>query len=87
MTFFVYIIYSKAHDRFYIGQTDDFSNRLYRHNNGYESATKPYRPWELKCVIEKATRSEAMILERKIKNLNRIKLLEFISKYGSEKVE
>jgi len=84
MPFFVYIIYSKSHDKFYVGQTDDFPNRLYRHNNGYESATKPYVPWELTCLIEKTTRSEAIILERKIKNLNRVKLLEFISKYGSE---
>jgi putative endonuclease len=75
MSFFVYIIYSEKFDKFYIGQTEDITDRLIRHNNGYEQATRPYKPWILKCIIEKSTRSEAMILERKLKNLNRQKLL------------
>ena len=37
-----------------------------------------------KCLIEKPPRSEAMIPERKLKNLNRIKLVQFIEKYGIE---
>ncbi len=82
MTFSVYILYAETHDRFYIGQTDNISLRLQRHNNGYEKATKPYAPWGIKCIVEKATRSEAMVLEKKLKNLNREKLLLFISKYG-----
>jgi hypothetical protein len=34
--FFVYGLYSEAHDRLYIGQTNDLVNRLRRHNSGYE---------------------------------------------------
>jgi putative endonuclease len=82
MVFFVYIIYSEAHDKFYIGQTNDIEDRIRRHNNGSEKFTSPYLPWLLKCVIEKSTRGDAMILESKLKNLNRQKLLKFISKYG-----
>jgi len=77
----VYIIYSPSFDRFYIGQTQDFNNRLERHNAGSETATKPYRPWEVVLTIQKDTRSEAVILERKLKNLNRERLLLFIQKY------
>jgi hypothetical protein len=40
--------------------------------------TAPHVPW----VIQKATRGEAMILEKKIKNMNREKLSAFIAKYG-----
>ncbi|MFW2478369.1 MAG: GIY-YIG nuclease family protein, partial [Sediminibacterium sp.] len=53
-----------------------------RHNSGYESATSPYIPWVLVCLIEKPTRSEAMLLEKKLKNLNRQRLLAFIEKYS-----
>ncbi len=81
MAYIVYILYSPAHDRFYTGQTDDTAGRLLRHNNGYEKATAPYVPWVMKCFIQKATRGEAMVLEKKIKNLNREKLLAFIAKY------
>ncbi|TAM97456.1 MAG: GIY-YIG nuclease family protein [Chitinophagaceae bacterium] len=68
--FFVYILYSPAHHWFYIGQTNDMEDRLHRHNSGYEKATSPYLPWEMKCVIRKNTRGEALILEKKLKNLS-----------------
>jgi len=82
MPYYVYILYSEIHDRFYIGQTDDVEQRVVRHNRGYEKATSAYVPWIVKCVIEKSSRSEAVLLERKLKNLNRQKLSLFIAKYG-----
>jgi putative endonuclease len=82
MPFYIYILYSQSHDRYYIGQTNDVTDRLRRHNNGFEKFTAPYGPWVLNCVIEKATRSEAIILEKKLKNLNKEKLKRFIVKYS-----
>ena len=82
MAFFVYIIYNQPNDIYYIGQTANFKNRLARHNNGMSPYTSRYHPWTAKCIITKETRGEAMILERKLKNLNRQKLLKFIKKYG-----
>ena len=79
--FYVYIIYSLDFDKFYIGQTQNFQERILRHNSGYEKATSPYVPWVKKCVLEKYSRSEAMVLEKKLKNLNRERLLMFIEKY------
>lgn len=80
--FFVYILYSEKGNRYYIGQTSDVEARLHRHNSGYEKSTLPYMPWKLLCKIEKPNRSEAMILERKLKNLNTEDLRKFILKYG-----
>jgi putative endonuclease len=82
MTYFVYIIYSENFDKFYIGQTNDFNQRIIRHNAGYENATKPYLPWKMVCLIEKPSRSESIILEKKLKNLNRERLIIFIQKFG-----
>ncbi|MES2617456.1 MAG: GIY-YIG nuclease family protein [Bacteroidota bacterium] len=81
--FTVYILFSPGHGRYYIGQTSDINARLIRHNSGYEHATKPYKPWEIKITITKDTRSEAMILEKKLKNLSRERIQLFILKYGS----
>jgi len=80
--YFVYVLYSESGSRHYIGQTNDISTRLHRHNSGYEKSTSPYVPWKLLCKIEKQSRSEAMILERKLKNLNTEDLRKFIQKYG-----
>lgn len=79
--FYVYILFSKIRNRFYIGQTNDIKERLNRHNSGFEKPTKPYKPWELIGFIEKNNRSETMILEKKLKNLNTEDLKKFISKY------
>ncbi len=77
----VYINYSVQFDTYYIGQTKDFEARLLLHNSGKVESTKPYIPW-LNCLtINKDTRSEAILLERKLKNLNRNRLLAFIQKY------
>ena len=80
--FFTYILYSNLFDKYYIGQTNEVKQRLKRHNSGQVKSTKPYKPWRLILVIEKTSRSDAMILERKLKNLNRKKLLLFIDKYS-----
>ncbi|HRE74339.1 MAG TPA: GIY-YIG nuclease family protein [Flavobacteriales bacterium] len=80
--YFVYILYSAQHDKFYIGQTNDLEDRLKRHNSGQVDATKPYLPWEMLIRIEKDTRSEAMILEKKLKNLSKERLRLFIEKYS-----
>jgi putative endonuclease len=81
--YIVYILYSVSHDRFYIGQTSDFTDRLHRHNSGFEKSTAPYKPWILKLFIEKKSRDEAMILEKKLKNLNHERLVLFINKYSN----
>lgn len=80
-SYIVYINYSEAFDKYYIGQTEHFDSRLLLHNAGLVKSTKPYLPWINVLQITKPTRSEAMILEKKLKNLNRIRLVAFIDKY------
>ena len=64
---YVYILYSETIKRYYVGQTADIESRLERHNNGYVKSTKRGLPWKLVYKIEVHSRSEALILERKIK--------------------
>ena len=79
--YYVYILYSNSADKFYIGQTNDVADRLKRHNAGSETYTKLYRPWILKWSTQKQTRAEAMALEKKLKNLSKKRLVEFMDKY------
>ena len=83
MPFFVYILFSNSADRYYIGQTNNIDARIARHNASIEKSTAPYIPWVLIWIAEKSSRSEAMILERKLKNLSRKRLLIFIQKYSA----
>jgi putative endonuclease len=79
--YFVYILYSKAHDRFYVGHTSSIERRLIEHNEGRNPSTKPYIPWELLGTIIKDDKASAYQLEMKLKNLSRERKLAFINKY------
>lgn len=78
---FTYILYSQKLNAYYKGETGKMLDRLHRHNSGYEKSTKLGTPWILLWKGEKTTKSEAKILERKIKNLSVKRTLEFILKY------
>ena len=80
--FVVYILYSAGFDKFYIGQTNDIKDRIHRHNSGDVPSTKPYKPWIVILTISKETRSEALILEKKLKNLLKERINAFIEKYS-----
>lgn len=81
--YWVYVLFSDNFNRFYIGQTSNLSERLRRHNGGWEKSTSRFGPWRMVCKIRKDSRSEAMVLERKLKNLNTEDLNKFIAKYSS----
>ena len=84
MKFYVYIIYSLDFDKYYVGQTSNFDERILRHNSGYEKFTAPYKPWIKSLIVVKETRSDAMELERKLKNLSKERIILFIEKYKEE---
>ena len=81
MHYFVYILYTDPFDKYYIGQTSDIIHRLLLHNSGKVKSTSPFVPWRMIGYIQKKSRAEAMALEKKLKNLNRKRLLMFIEKY------
>jgi len=74
MVYFVYILRSKD-DRLYIGQTSDLQLRLRRHNEGKVFSTKGKGPWQLIHSEDFATRSAAMMQERRLKGLKSKKAL------------
>ena len=80
MEFYVYILYSKTHDRYYIGQTNDINARIKRHNNGYVKSTKPFRPWELVHREIYSDRATAMTRENQLKSWkSKTKITELVN--------
>ena len=66
--FFVYVLKSLKTGRYYKGQTNNLLGRIKRHNDCLEKFTSKEVPWELVFCIKKESRSEAMKLEKKLKN-------------------
>ncbi|MCE2612518.1 GIY-YIG nuclease family protein [Flavobacteriaceae bacterium D16] len=64
---FVYILFSDQRSRYYVGQTADIDKRLKRHNEGNVPSTRYGVPWKLVLQISVSNRSEALLLEQKIK--------------------
>ncbi|WP_430968774.1 GIY-YIG nuclease family protein, partial [Spongiimicrobium sp. 2-473A-2-J] len=75
-------LYSAKNSRYYIGQTANLDDRIRRHNAGTERATAPYRPWSLVWSTRKGTRGEAIVLERKLKNLSGPRIKDFIHRHS-----
>lgn len=81
--FYTYLLYSASLDKYYKGHSINIEARLKKHNRGEVKYTSKGIPWELILFVRKESRSEAMKLERKLKNLNRSRLESFIIKYGN----
>jgi len=60
--YFVYVLYSKVHDRYYAGSSADPQKRLQSHNDPRnKSWTKRYAPWELIYIDLKNYNSRILI--------------------------
>ncbi len=83
MNYHVYILKSLCDGSFYIGQTNNLVSRLQRHNGGLEKYTKTKAPWEIFWSMEVGTRSEAMRIEKKLKNMkSRRRIIAFVEAKG-----
>jgi putative endonuclease len=67
MTFKVYILWSEALRKYYVGSTNNLEARFYRHNSGQGKFTKKGVPWKLIWSIDCMDRKEAVQVENKIK--------------------
>ena len=84
MSYTVYILYSPSLKRFYKGFTSDIDSRILYHNGGHEDFTKKGIPWTLCWHTTKTTKSDALKLEKKLKNLTNSRLIELMLKYNED---
>ena len=65
---YVYILESeKLAGRFYVGLTDDLTERVRRHNAGAVPHTAKITPWQIKTAIAFRDRTRAADFERYLK--------------------
>ena len=77
--FYTYVLESLISGRFYIGSTQDVSERLNRHNGNKEKSTRNRGPWKLLHQKSFATRSEAVRLELQLKKWkNKTRIIQWI---------
>jgi putative endonuclease len=67
MFYITYIIQSESTNKLYIGQTNNLHDRIFRHNSNQSLSTKNKGPWKLIFSKKFNFRSEAVLLERKLK--------------------
>ena len=69
MTYVVYILFSKALDKYYIGYTSDsIEARLRKHNANHKGFTGKNADWTIKHTQAFITKQEAMKREKQIKS-------------------
>jgi putative endonuclease len=66
--FTVYVIESTETDYYYIGQTNDLSRRVSRHNENNVTSTKGRGPFEIVYTEAYDTRSGAIQREKELKS-------------------
>jgi len=82
MAYTVYILYSSVKDKYYIGQTQDLSNRLSEHNSGESKSTRSGIPWIIVYQKDFTSRSAAMSFENHLKKMKSRQYLESVIKPG-----
>ena len=78
MCFHLYILYSATVDQYYIGQSEDLENRIFRHNNSGSKSTKKANDWRLVHSESFGSRSEAYSREMEIKKKKSRKYIEWL---------
>jgi putative endonuclease len=67
MEYKVYILHSKTMDKYYVGYSEDVNRRLDEHNIGKGNFTSKGIPWEMIKTIACTSKTEAIVLEKRIK--------------------
>jgi putative endonuclease len=79
----VYILlFSEKLQCYYVGQTENFENCLKHHNSGKNKFTSKGLPWKFVHKFIVSNRSEAIILESKIKKRGIKRYLTDIKFFG-----
>ena len=75
-TFYIYIIYSEAFDKYYKGFSTNPKQRLIQHNLGESKFTSNFGPWELVHIEKYTTKKEALNREKKLKKYSKAQIIE-----------
>jgi putative endonuclease len=79
MSYFVYILYSRKCDKYYVGHSESIERRITEHNIGKGGHfSSSCLPWTLAYSESFNSRSEAVKREREIKNKKSRKYIDYL---------
>jgi putative endonuclease len=81
VNFYVYGIRDSTGKRIYVGECENFEDRLSRHNMGFVKSTKSGRPWTLVAVQLVDSHSKARWIENQLKR-SRGKRIKWLRDYA-----
>ena len=77
MHYFVYILYSKTLDKYYVGYTgDNLVERIRKHNTQHKGFTGGFGDWTISYTESFVVKTDAIKRERQIKNWKSRKRIE-----------
>jgi len=76
--FTVYILYSSKLNRYYVGYTENITQRIQQHNSGISTFTSAANDWHLKYSETFNSRNDAHKRELEIKKKKSRKYLEWL---------
>ncbi len=83
MDYYFYILFSYQADKYYIGHTNDLSERLRKHNSKHLGFTGKNNDWQIVYSENYNTKTEAYARERQVKKWkNRQRIKQLISNYS-----
>jgi putative endonuclease len=68
MQYFVYILFSKSLNKYYIGSSSNIEDRLKKHNQIHKGYTASGQPWILVYHEAYCKKAEALLREKQLKN-------------------
>ena len=77
---YLYVLYSKISDKYYVGETHNVQERIFKHNQHTysNSFSKIADDWKLVLYFECADRTAALYVENFIKRMKSKKFIEKI---------
>ena len=82
MEYFIYSIYSNLLQKHYVGISENIPRRLEAHNSGLSTYTNKASDWKIIYQVTLGSKTEALILERKIKKRGAKRYLEDLNNSG-----
>ena len=74
--YYLYVLFSKKIDKYYIGHTGNLKDRLKKHNTNHKGFTGKAMDWKIVYTEEYPTKEEAYFRERQVKRWKSRKAIE-----------
>ena len=84
MSCYLYIIFSKTLNKFYVGHTSNLQERIRKHYTNHKGFTGSKADWKVVFLEQYNSKKDAYKREREIKKWKSRKMIERLIRNGSE---